>query len=74
MKNQDFKFDILGIKYLSVIRITLELIKERHNKDIDIYSLTLDDPGVFKMIRQGKTTGLFQLGLTYWPALQRNLQ
>ena len=61
MKNRDFKFDILGIKYLSVIRITLELIKERHNRDIDIYSLTLDDPDVFEMIRQGKTVGVFQM-------------
>lgn len=56
-----FKFDILAIRYLSVIRITLDLIKERHGVDIDVHSLPLDDKEVFEMIRSGNTMGLFQI-------------
>lgn len=56
-----FKFDILAIKYLSVLRIALDLIKERHGKDINIYELELDDKNVYRMIQEGNTMGLFQL-------------
>jgi len=50
------KIDALGLKNLSVIANTLKQIDE----EIDIYNLPLDDPGVYKLFQEGKTTGVFQ--------------
>lgn len=55
------KFDILGLKALSVVGQTVDLIKERHGKDIDIYNLPLDDSRVYAEVSKGYTKGVFQL-------------
>lgn len=55
------KFDILGIKNLSVIRIATDLIEKRHGRYIDINNIEPDDPEVFEMIKKGQTQGIFQL-------------
>ena len=55
------KMDFLGLRTLTVIRDTLELIKENHGKDIEIEQLDLDDKKVYKMIAEGKTEGIFQM-------------
>ena len=55
------KFDILGIKVLSVIEICVNLVKERHGVDIDFESMELDDRGVYEMLQSGNTQGVFQL-------------
>ena len=55
------KFDILGLKNLSVLRIACELIKARHSIDLDINNLEPDDADVFEMIRKGNTMGIFQI-------------
>lgn len=54
------KFDILGLNTLTVITKCLKLIKERHNKDINIYDIKLDDPKVYKAFCKGKLFGIFQ--------------
>lgn len=54
------KFDILGLKTLSVIKDTLDAIKERHNIDIDLLSLPLDDKKTYEMISAGYNKGVFQ--------------
>lgn len=63
------KMDFLGLKNLSIIENTLNLIKQRHGKEIDIQNLDLDDPLPYKMLGEGKTVGVFQLeggGMTKW--------
>ena len=55
------KFDILGLKTLSVIKDSLRYIKERTGKEIDMLDLPLDDPAVFEMISQGHTKTVFQV-------------
>ena len=58
------KMDILGLKTLTVIQDTLKNIKERHGKDIDLLSLEpngLDSIGVWEMLNNGLTKGVFQL-------------
>lgn len=55
------KFDFLGLKTLTVIAKTLELIKETRGLKIDLDSLPLDDPAVYQLASDGKTTGVFQL-------------
>lgn len=55
------KFDILGLKNLSVLRIACELIDQRHRVLIDINNIEPEDEKVFEMIHQGNTQGVFQL-------------
>ena len=54
------KMDFLGIKTLTIIRDTLQLIKERHNKIIDIDNLPLDDEKTYRLFQRGQTTTVFQ--------------
>ena len=58
------KLDALGLKTLSVISDTLGSIKKRHNKEINLSSLPLDDPKVYKMLSDGYTKGVFQAEAT----------
>ena len=58
------KFDVLGLKTLSVIKDTLAIVKDRQKKTIDLNSLTLDDPKVFEDLSNGFTKGVFQAEAT----------
>ncbi|HZJ82570.1 MAG TPA: DNA polymerase III subunit alpha, partial [Clostridia bacterium] len=58
------KMDFLGLRTLTVIRDAVELIKLNKNIDIDINNLPLDEPGVYKMLSQADTDGVFQLEST----------
>lgn len=54
------KFDLLGIKYLTIIDNTVEQIK-KDREDFDIYNIPMDCADVYKMITAGDCEGLFQL-------------
>ena len=58
------KLDALGLKTLSVMSDTLKSIKARSGKDINLSSLPLDDPKVYKMLSDGYTKGVFQAEAT----------
>jgi len=58
------KLDALGLKTLSVISDTLESIKKRKNKDINLSELKMDDPKVYQMLSEGYTKGVFQAEAT----------
>jgi DNA polymerase III subunit alpha len=55
------KLDILGLRTLSVIDDTLHLIKKNRNLDLDLYSLPLDDKATYKLLKEAKTMGIFQV-------------
>src|SRR5262249_42240589 len=55
------KIDLLGLKNLTLIKNALELIKQNHGISIDIDHIPLDDATTFKLIQEGKTSGVFQL-------------
>ncbi|MCX8060504.1 MAG: DNA polymerase III subunit alpha, partial [Aquificaceae bacterium] len=55
------KMDFLGLKTLTELQRTRELIKERHGVELNYLGLSLDDPAVFELLREGNTTGVFQL-------------
>lgn len=55
------KFDILGLLAKTVITMTTDLIKERYGKTIPIDSLPINDATTLKLLRTGKTDGIFQL-------------
>ena len=55
------KFDFLGLKTLTVIDETLKILKKKRSIDLDIANINLDDSKTYKMLREGLTTGVFQL-------------
>jgi DNA polymerase-3 subunit alpha len=55
------KMDFLGLKTLTELQKVREFIKERHGVEIDYLSLPLDDRDVYDLLREGNTTGVFQL-------------
>jgi DNA polymerase-3 subunit alpha len=55
------KIDFLGIRNLSIISDTLDLIKENEGKIIDIYKLPLDDELTYKLLKEVNSIGIFQL-------------
>ncbi len=54
------KFDLLGLKTLTVIHKTISLLKNK-NIELDINKIKLDDPKIFDLLSSGHTVGLFQL-------------
>ncbi len=55
------KMDFLGLRTLTVMRDTVDMVKESRGIDVDIDGLDLKDPEVYTMIGEGKTVGVFQL-------------
>jgi DNA polymerase III subunit alpha len=54
------KFDLLGLKTLTVIDKTLKRLKLK-NIDLNISKINQNDEKVFSLLSTGETTGLFQL-------------
>ena len=57
------KFDFLGLKTLTVIKNTQNLVTKRL-KDFDIKNIKYDDESVYELLSSGNTVGLFQLEST----------
>ncbi len=57
------KFDFLGLKTLTVIKKTENLIN-KNNKEFKVETIDYEDQNVFKLLSSGKTIGLFQLEST----------
>jgi DNA polymerase-3 subunit alpha len=58
------KIDALGLKTLSVIQDTLQMVKQNHFKDIDLLNIDMDDANVYEMLSSGYTKGVFQCEAT----------
>ena len=54
------KIDALGLKTLSVLKDTLDIIEDRYDKKIDLLSIDMDDKNVYQMLSDGYTKGVFQ--------------
>jgi DNA polymerase-3 subunit alpha len=54
------KFDFLGLKTLTVIRKTLDLIK-LGGRDVSLHDIPLDDKETYELLSSGQTVGVFQL-------------
>ncbi|MGI1691447.1 DNA polymerase III subunit alpha [Thermoanaerobacter uzonensis] len=55
------KMDFLGLRTLTVIRDTIEMVKKNKGVTIDFDSMEYDDPKVYELISKGETEGVFQL-------------
>jgi DNA polymerase-3 subunit alpha len=67
------KMDFLGLRNLSVMERTVELIEAAHGERVDIDAVPLDDPKTFEMLRRGDSVGVFQLEGGPMRALMRSL-
>ncbi len=67
------KMDFLGLKTLTELQRVRDLIKERHGVDINYLSLPLEDERVYELLREGNTTGVFQLESSGMKSLLRRL-
>lgn len=68
------KMDFLGLRNLTVIRDALELIERNHGITIDFSNMGYDDAGVYEMIAQGNTQGVFQLESQGMTQFMKNLR
>ncbi len=66
------KMDILGSRSLTIIKKTLEMLKEK-NINIDLNQIPLDDEATFSALQKGKTLGVFQLESSGMSSLLRRL-
>ncbi len=55
------KFDFLGLKTMTVVQKTLDMIEVNHGVKIDSLDIALDDPETYELIARGDTVGVFQL-------------
>jgi len=54
------KMDILGLKTLTLIQKTIDLVRQSQNVELDINKIDLTDKKVFSLLSKGETDGVFQ--------------
>ncbi|NJB68447.1 DNA polymerase-3 subunit alpha [Desulfobaculum xiamenense] len=55
------KFDFLGLRTMTVIQDTVDIIAERGKEPPNLDTLALDDPETFDLYSRGDTDGIFQV-------------
>ncbi|MFA5127346.1 MAG: DNA polymerase III subunit alpha [Patescibacteria group bacterium] len=55
------KMDFLGLKNLTILEQTIEIVEATKKIKIDIDNIPLDDQATFNILQKGETTGVFQL-------------
>ena len=55
------KMDFLGLKTLTVLRNTVDLVKRTQNIDLDLEAIPLDDAKTYTLLNNAQTLGVFQL-------------
>ncbi len=55
------KIDLLGLRNLTVIADALAAIKKNCGEELRLEALPLNDPKVYQLLQEGRTTGIFQL-------------
>ena len=67
------KFDFLGLKTLTVLSTTEQLVRNSQ-ANFNLETIPLDDPQTYKMIGKGETTGVFQLESSGMRDVLRSMQ
>lgn len=55
------KMDFLGLRNLTMIQKTKDLVRQFQNFDVDVDALPLDDPATYSLLSRGELEGIFQL-------------
>ncbi|TDN95294.1 DNA polymerase III alpha subunit [Salegentibacter sp. 24] len=65
------KMDFLGLKTLTLIKDTVQIVKGRHNIDLVPDEFPLDDEETYKLFQRGETVGIFQYES---PGMQKHMK
>ena len=57
------KMDFLGLRNLTVLDDAVKMVR-RYQPDFDMEKIPMDDPAVFQMLTEGRTSGVFQMEST----------
>ena len=57
------KMDFLGLRNLTVLADAVKMVR-RYEPDFDLEKIPMDDPEVFQMLTEGRTSGVFQMEST----------
>jgi len=68
------KMDFLGLRNLTMIAQTVEILKQTQKIDLDINAIPLDDLPTYKLFNSGETIGVFQLESSGMRALIKDLK
>ena len=68
------KMDFLGLKNLTTIQKTVDLVQETRQKSIDVDRLPLDDPETYGLLARGDLAGVFQLESSGMRQIVRDLK
>ncbi len=68
------KMDFLGLKNLTMIQKTVDLIEQTKHETIDMDGLPLDNPEVYKLLARGELEGVFQLESSGMRQIVRDLK
>ncbi|SHJ94945.1 DNA polymerase III catalytic subunit, DnaE type [Hathewaya proteolytica DSM 3090] len=68
------KMDFLGLRTLTVIRDTVNIIKETKGIDVDMDKIDFEDKNVYNMIGEGDTVGVFQLESSGMTSFMKDLK
>ena len=63
------KVDFLGLSSLTIMQRACEMIKARHDVDLDFNNIPIDDPATYELLGRGDTAGVFQFegsGMRRW--------
>lgn len=55
------KMDFLGLKNLTILSKSVEVIKETRGIELDLNRIPIDDKATFALLQRGETKGVFQL-------------
>ena len=68
------KMDLLGLRNLTVIQDTTELVEKGTDQEIDLKNIPLDDKKTFEVFQSGNTDGVFQFESPGMKDLLRNFK
>lgn len=55
------KMDFLGLRTLTVISRAVQNIKANHGVEVDLDAIPFDDPEIYRLMGEGRTSGVFQV-------------
>jgi DNA polymerase-3 subunit alpha len=68
------KMDLLGLRNLTVIKDTVDLVKAETGDEVDLKNIPLDDKKTFEVFNAGNTDGVFQFESPGMKDLLRNFK
>jgi len=68
------KMDFLGLRNLTIISATIDLVKRTRGLELDINRIDMDDEAAYRLLASGETTGVFQLESSGMRAILKELK